>query len=152
MPWRYKGSGGIAPCVLNLTLDKNQWSASHPGIWMGPTAGPEAAEKREIFCLYRGTDPVPLAFWPIIHQYSNVSSPFPYNHSSNNQNYEVLKLKAVMVGYRLAQSVQWQATSWTGAFRFPVGVRDLPPFHSSLTGSGANPASYPLGTRDFLRC
>jgi hypothetical protein len=38
------------------------------------------------------------------------------------------------------------ATGWTAGVRFPAGVRDISLRHSVQTGSGAHPASYPMGT------
>jgi hypothetical protein len=38
------------------------------------------------------------------------------------------------------------ATGWTAGVRFPAGARDISLLHSFQTGSGAHPASYPMGT------
>jgi hypothetical protein len=43
-----------------------------------------------------------------------------------------------------------RATSWTDGFLFPAGARDFSLFHNVQTGSGAHPASYPVGTRGPL--
>jgi hypothetical protein len=40
-------------------------------------------------------------------------------------------------------------TSWTDRFRFPTEVRDFSLLHCVQTGSGAHPATYPIGTRDL---
>jgi hypothetical protein len=34
----------------------------------------------------------------------------------------------------------------TARVRFPAGIRDFSILHSAHTGSGANPASYPMST------
>jgi hypothetical protein len=46
----------------------------------------------------------------------------------------------------IAQRVYWQVTSCTAWVRFPA-VQDYPVLHSIQTGSGAQPASYPVGIR-----
>jgi hypothetical protein len=38
------------------------------------------------------------------------------------------------------------ATGWIATVRFPTGGKDFSFLHSVQTGSGANPASYPVGT------
>jgi hypothetical protein len=40
-----------------------------------------------------------------------------------------------------------QVPSWAAGIRFPVGAGDFSMFHSVQTGSGAQAASYPMGTR-----
>jgi hypothetical protein len=42
------------------------------------------------------------------------------------------------------------ATGWTAGVRLPIGVRDVPIVRSVQTGSGAQPASYPMGTGYFF--
>jgi hypothetical protein len=42
------------------------------------------------------------------------------------------------------------ATGWTARVRFPAGAKDLSPLHSNQIGSGAKPASYPIGTEGSL--
>jgi hypothetical protein len=39
------------------------------------------------------------------------------------------------------------ATGWKVEFRFPARAKYFSPFHIVQTGSGAHPASYPVGTR-----
>jgi hypothetical protein len=39
------------------------------------------------------------------------------------------------------------ATGWTTGVRFPVGAENFSIHHRVQTGSGAHPASYPMGTR-----
>jgi hypothetical protein len=48
-------------------------------------------------------------------------------------------------GARITQSVQRQAMSWTAGFRFPAEARNFLLLRSAQTGSGAHPASYPMG-------
>jgi hypothetical protein len=49
-------------------------------------------------------------------------------------------------GVRVAQSVYWQATSWTIGVWFLVGARDFSLLYSVQTSSEAHRASYPVGT------
>jgi hypothetical protein len=44
------------------------------------------------------------------------------------------------------QSAYWWTKVWTAEVRFPVGARYFSLLHSVQTGSGAHPASYPMGT------
>jgi hypothetical protein len=46
----------------------------------------------------------------------------------------------------VAQLVQRRPTGWVAGIRFPTGERDYSLLHSVQTGSGAHPASYPVGT------
>jgi hypothetical protein len=46
----------------------------------------------------------------------------------------------------IAQTVYWQVTGWVVWVRFPA-VQDFSILHSIQTGSGAQPASYPMGSR-----
>jgi hypothetical protein len=41
-------------------------------------------------------------------------------------------------------------TGWTTGIRFPAGVRDFSLLHNIHTGSGANPASNPMGTKGSI--
>jgi hypothetical protein len=88
MTWR---SGGIAPPFLTLALD-GEWSASHvcyfsaeetgPGTHptegtVGPRAGLDVVEKRNISCPYRESNPDLLVIQPVawsLHQLSYPSS------------------------------------------------------------------------------
>jgi hypothetical protein len=47
-------------------------------------------------------------------------------------------------GARIAQS------GWMTGVRFPTGERDFSLLHSVQTGSGAHPASYPMGTGGYF--
>jgi hypothetical protein len=50
----------------------------------------------------------------------------------------------------MAQSVWRWATDWTirgSRFRFPAGAGNFSLHHRVQNGSGAHPASYPIGTR-----
>jgi hypothetical protein len=49
--------------------------------------------------------------------------------------------------YGIAQSVQRHGTCWTAGVRFLAGARDFSLLHSVQTGSGAHPASCPMGTK-----
>jgi hypothetical protein len=58
---------------------------------------------------------------------------------------EALELASVINGAGVAQSVLWLSTDWTTGVRSPTEAED---FSSSLcvqTGSGAHPASCPMG-------
>jgi hypothetical protein len=52
-------------------------------------------------------------------------------------------------GAEIAKSVEQLATGSTVRFRF-LAVQDFPLLRSVKTGSGAHPASYPLGSRGFF--
>jgi hypothetical protein len=55
-----------------------------------------------------------------------------------------------MFGAVIAQLVQHWATGWTirgSRFRFPAGAGNFSLHHRVQNGSGAHPASYPMGTR-----
>jgi hypothetical protein len=39
---------------------------------------------------------------------------------------------------------------WTAGVRFSAGAKELSLLHSIQTGSGAHPASYPMGTGGFF--
>jgi hypothetical protein len=41
-------------------------------------------------------------------------------------------------------------TSWTAGVRLSAGAKDLSPFHSVQTGSGAQTASHPTGTEGYF--
>jgi hypothetical protein len=51
-----------------------------------------------------------------------------------------------MVGAAVAQSVQCLTTFWTIGVRSPTGAEDVSSSLCVQTGSGAHPASYPMGT------
>ena len=52
----FRGSGGRTSIILTLALDRQEWSATHPGkiapctygkgVWEGLTAGPDVLEKK----------------------------------------------------------------------------------------------------------
>jgi hypothetical protein len=49
-----------------------------------------------------------------------------------------------------AQSIQRYAMGWRAGIRFPVVERDFSLVHSAQIGTGAQPAFYPMGTRNYL--
>jgi hypothetical protein len=46
---------------------------------------------------------------------------------------------SIVLGYRL--------DNWGSRVRFPAGAGNFSPHHRIQNGSGAHPASYPMGTR-----
>jgi hypothetical protein len=52
----------------------------------------------------------------------------------------------VLCGAAVAQSVQCLTTGWTIGFRSPTEAEDSSFSPCVQTGSGAHPASYPMGT------
>jgi len=56
----------------------------------------------------------------------------------------LFKHRSVRAG--IAQVVQTMATAWMIGFRFPAGAGNFSLRHHVQTGSGASPASYPMGT------
>jgi hypothetical protein len=54
--------------------------------------------------------------------------------------------------YSIVQSVYRWATGWTAGVRFPVGTRNVTPFHNDGTCSVVHPDSYPTAAGDsFLQ-
>jgi len=51
-----------------------------------------------------------------------------------------------MVYLRSSRRIGGPVTRWTTGFRFSAGPGVFPPCHRVQTGSGAHPASYPVGT------
>jgi hypothetical protein len=64
----------------------------------------------------------------------------------------LLLCEAFNTGAAIAQSIQRWATGCTAGVRFPTWARHFSLLHSVQTGSGAHPASYPMGTGDFSSC
>jgi hypothetical protein len=76
----YRGSGGIAPYILDLVLDGGEWSASRPGRftprerspsthwiggWMGPRVALDTVVKRKIPSSLRESNPRTQIVQPI---------------------------------------------------------------------------------------
>jgi hypothetical protein len=62
----------------------------------------------------------------------------------NTQNYTIV---TTSIEAGILQSVSRQATGWTARVRFLARARYFSLLYSVWTGSGAHPASHPMGTR-----
>jgi hypothetical protein len=59
------------------------------------------------------------------------------------------ELLLVLVGARIAQSLQQQAMGWMGVVQFLARARDFSLLHRVQTRSAAHPASYQMGMVQF---
>jgi hypothetical protein len=164
----YWGIGGIAPRIIwPLALD--EWPVSRPGRftsretapgthwiggWVGPRAGLDTVPKRKIpiprresnsdhlnsgrSCRYSARTLRALLTKPCNLKWCYIEPFFWYNYFSS---YSVIRGAAIAQWYSAGLGVGWLGV------RVPAVFGNFSLHHRIQTGSGAHPASYPMGTK-----